>query len=62
LQKFGAPLNDISIEDFADSDVIYQIGVDPNRINIIIGVSGVEFNSAFKHMVICSYDGIEIII
>ncbi|NIM10523.1 MAG: hypothetical protein GTO45_00895 [Candidatus Aminicenantes bacterium] len=60
LLRFGAPLKDISIEDFTDPDVIYQIGVEPNRIDIIMGIAGVEFEDALKNRVISTYDGIEI--
>lgn len=60
LRKFGAPLNDITLKDFTDSDVIYQIGVAPNRIDIIMAVTGLEFEDAFNRKVISSYDGVEI--
>ena len=57
LSRFGAPLQDISLEDFLDTDVIYQIGVEPNRIDIIMGVAGITFESAYKNKSCSTYDG-----
>ncbi|HPJ40298.1 MAG TPA: hypothetical protein PLT75_17795 [Spirochaetota bacterium] len=47
LEKFGAPLDDVSINDFTDPDLIYQIGVEPNRIDIMMGIAGVTFEQAY---------------
>lgn len=60
LSKFGAPLKNISVEDFTDTELIYQIGIEPNRIDILMGIAGVQFDSAFKNRSTSSYDGIEI--
>lgn len=49
LKAFGAPLQDIRVEDFANPQNIYQIGVPPNRIDIIMGVSGVTFPTAWRN-------------
>jgi hypothetical protein len=62
LAKFGAPLKDISKTDFTDKDLIYQIGIEPNRIDIIMSIAGVEFNEAWQSRQISSYDGTPIAI
>ncbi len=49
LKFFGAPLQGISIEDFANPQNIYQIGVSPSRIDIIMGISGVHFPTAWRN-------------
>ena len=46
LLNFGAPLNDISLRDFYNKEMIYQIGIAPNRIDIIMDVAGVSFVKA----------------
>jgi|GEM_PF-6218470 len=34
LMQFGAPLNQISVNNFVTKDVVFQIGVAPRRIDI----------------------------
>lgn len=60
LARFGAPLKGISIDDFCDREMIYQVGIEPNRIDILMGIIGVEFNSAWVERVESTYDGIPI--
>jgi hypothetical protein len=62
LSRFGAPLQDISEGDFQDVQLIYQIGVEPNRIDIIMGVLGVEFEDAWINRETSTYAGVPIYI
>jgi hypothetical protein len=55
LAEFGAPLEDISVDDFINPELIYQIGVEPNRIDIMMAVPGVEFAGAWNRRVTSSY-------
>jgi hypothetical protein len=48
LQKFGAPLFDLSVEDLTQSDTVFQIGVPPSRVDILSGISGVDFDGAWN--------------
>ena len=48
VTKFGAPHRDISVADFYTPDTVFQIGVAPNRIDLLTSISGVEFDSAWK--------------
>lgn len=57
LSGFGAPLQDITLEEFQDTDLIYQIGVEPNRIDIMMGVAGLDFGSAYTNRITSTYDG-----
>jgi hypothetical protein len=41
----------INAETFADKQVVYQIGVAPVRIDILTGITGVEFSNAWKSRV-----------
>lgn len=47
LAKFGAPLRDVSPADFAKDDTIYQIGVPPLRVDVLTGIEGVRFGTAW---------------
>lgn len=49
LKRFGAPLLDVSREDFIQPDVIYQIGVRPGRIDLLTEIPGVEFEQAWPN-------------
>ncbi len=48
LEKYGAPLVDVSERDFANPEIVYQIGVEPNRIDVMMDISGVEFKQAWE--------------
>jgi hypothetical protein len=48
LDAFGAPLNQISEEDFERPGVVFQIGIAPLRIDILTGIDGVGFDEAWK--------------
>lgn len=49
LKKFGAPLRGIKSENFRDKSMILQIGVAPVRIDIMLDVPGISFQSAWKN-------------
>jgi hypothetical protein len=60
LSRFGAPLEGIAEQDFCDKGLIYQIGVEPNRIDIIMSVAGVEFDEAWADRVESTYAAVPI--
>jgi len=60
LTKFGAPLLDISLKDFSDEKLVYQIGVEPNRINIMMGITGLKFETAWEDRVRSEYSGVPV--
>ena len=48
LAKFGAPMAQINEKTFTEKDVIFQIGIEPRRIDIITLISGVDFEQAYS--------------
>lgn len=60
LMKFGAPLSDLSEEDFTAPDLVIQLGVEPCRIDLLTGIDGVEFNKAWRSKVNITIDELEI--
>jgi hypothetical protein len=48
LSAFGAPMNTVTIEDFANPDLVFQIGIEPHRIDIMMQVKGLEFSKAWS--------------
>ncbi len=47
LDRFGAPLHDLTAEDLSRPGVIFQLGVQPERIDIITAIDGVTFDDAW---------------
>jgi hypothetical protein len=51
LRAFGAPLFDLTVDDLADEQTVFQIGVAPVRIDILAGIDGVSFEDAWTRRV-----------
>lgn len=47
LGAFGAPLEDLGREDLEREGLIFQIGVAPNRIDIVTSIDGVTFGEVW---------------
>jgi predicted nucleotidyltransferase len=60
LADFGAPLKGISVRDFVNEKIFYQIGIAPVRIDIITGLKGLRFKQAWKNRKNTKYGGIPI--
>lgn len=57
LKLFGAPLTGITETDFTRGDLVYQMGIPPNRIDIVMGIDGLTFGEAWPNRVTSSYAG-----
>ncbi|MBL7158408.1 MAG: nucleotidyltransferase [Candidatus Omnitrophica bacterium] len=60
LVAFGAPLKEVKIEDFTNEKTVYQIGVAPVRIDIIMGLGDLKFDKTWKSHVKTKYGGISV--
>ena len=60
LKQFGAPLKGICTEDFTDKGMVFQIGVAPIRVDIMMGLSGIRFDSAWKRRIRAKYADVPI--
>lgn len=47
LLAFGAPVGDLTIEDLALPDLVFQMGVAPCRIDVLTAIDGVGFEEAW---------------
>jgi hypothetical protein len=47
LGAFGAPLQDLTVDDLTHPGLIFQIGVEPLRIDVITAIDGVRFEDAW---------------
>ena len=48
LLKFGAPLQDLTEQDLSTPGIVYQVGVVPNRIDLLTSITGLDFESAWS--------------
>ena len=47
LGAFGAPLQDLSLQDLMTPGTVFQIGLPPVRIDVLTQITGVEFAAAW---------------
>jgi hypothetical protein len=55
LKSFGSPLEGLTAADFAQ-DGFYQMGRPPVRVDILMSISGVEFQKAWENKVQTDFD------
>src|SRR5687767_13180922 len=55
LADFGAPLHDLTVEDLSRPGLIFQIGVEPIRIDVITAIDGVVFEEAWLERVAATF-------
>jgi len=58
LKEFGAPLANLTEADFAEEGYYYQMGVPPVRVDLLMGIPGIEFEDAWKKKVEIDFDGL----
>lgn len=51
LAAFGAPMDQVQISDFAEPGLIFQIGVEPLRIDVLTAIDGLQFDEAWDNRV-----------
>ncbi len=57
LAKFGAPIKHLTVADLCNPEMVYQMGMEPNRIDILMGLSGLGFTQAWKNRKKIKFDG-----
>ncbi len=60
LARFGAPLKELTVEDLATPGLVYQIGVEPVRVDILTRLTGIEFKDAYARRMEGTYGGVPI--
>ena len=60
LVAFQAPLHDLTVEDLATPDVVFQIGIPPCRIDILTAITGVQFEESWPRRVALTVEGVEL--
>ncbi len=60
LAEFGAPMSAVTVEDFANPDLVFQIGIEPHRIDIMMHVKGLTFAEAWPRRVEAEFEDVSI--
>jgi len=60
LVAFGAPMADLTVDDLATPGTIFQIGIAPNRVDILTSIEAVTFEEAWARRVSSAYGGVPI--
>lgn len=60
LQRFGAPLFDLTINDLQVTGTVFQIGLAPRRIDILTSIDGVFFDDAWSHRKVIELEGLTV--
>lgn len=60
IREFGFGELDIHATDFVIPDSIVQLGVPPNRIDLLTSISGVRFEDVWENRVPAQLDGIPV--
>src|SRR5579871_6755024 len=60
LAQYGAPLSDISTQDFTTPGMVVQIGASPRRIDILTRIDGVTFDEAWADDIEAQFNGLRI--
>ncbi|MGE0040304.1 MAG: hypothetical protein AB7H88_19915 [Vicinamibacterales bacterium] len=47
LKAFGAPVEQVTVDDFSRPGVVFQMGLPPVRIDVLTDLSGVTFDEAW---------------
>jgi hypothetical protein len=58
LREFGAPLANLSPEDFSNEGSVYQMGSPPVRVDVLTSVKGVRFADAWASREPADFGGI----
>ena len=59
LRDFGAPLDGLTESDFEESG-FYQMGRPPGRIDVMMSIDGVEFDTAWKNRTLAVIRGVSV--
>ncbi|MBA3752836.1 MAG: nucleotidyltransferase [Nitrospira sp.] len=60
LALFGAPTDQFSLTDLESPEVVIQIGVSPERIDVLTSIDGVDFDTGWRDRVAFEVDGLKV--
>lgn len=60
LKKFGAPLSNLSKQDFITPGNVVQLGVSPGRIDILTQITSVDYQDADREKLLLEIEGLKV--
>lgn len=48
LERFRAPLSQLDVNELTRPNIVFQMGLPPNRIDLLTSITAVEFDSAWQ--------------
>ena len=57
LRRFGAPLAGVRVENFTEKDLVFQVGVAPVRVDILMDAPGLSFRPAWRNRMEVDFGG-----
>ena len=60
LRQFGAPLAELTENDFAEEGYFFQMGIPPVRVDVLMGIPGVDFEEAWQRRMQVDFDGLAV--
>ena len=57
LAEFGAPTHELTPSDFSTPGIVFQIGVEPYRIDLRTEITGVTFDEAWANRIEAAFAG-----
>lgn len=60
LARFGAPVSNLSKQDFITPGTVIQLGVTPRRIDILTQITGVDYEEAEQDKILINIEGLKI--
>ena len=61
LKEFGAPLKNLTSDDFTQKGYFYQMGRPPIRVDIMMSIPGIEFEEAWEKREVVKLDDLKIL-
>ena len=60
LAEFGAPMEEVDVNDFSTPGMVIQFGVEPGRIDILTTIEGVAFDEAYPDRLVVRTDAVDL--
>jgi hypothetical protein len=60
LDEFGFASLGLTVDDLVQPDTVIQLGYEPNRVDLLTGLSGVQFEDVYPKRVYTTIDGIQV--
>jgi predicted nucleotidyltransferase len=61
LREFGAPLTGLTPKDFSEEGFFFQMGVPPVRVDVLMGIPGINFDECWDRRMEVDFEGLKVV-